>query len=106
MKKTWKIAIVLTFAFCLVLALIACDNEDGFVYVYETDEAGETVTDTEGNPVVQTDDEGNAVTAPDEDGDGVADDDEGGSSDEGGSGSIGAAGANTETGWGKIITPN
>ena len=100
MKKTWKIAIVLALALCFVAALIACEKNDGYVYVYETDEAGETVTDTHGNPVIETDEEGNAVTAPDTDGDGVADDKQ-----TSGSG-VSAAGANTEGGWGKIITPN
>ena len=43
MRKNWKIAIALALALCFVLALMAC-NDDGYVYVYETDEAGETVT--------------------------------------------------------------
>ena len=75
MRKNWKIAIALALALCFVLALMAC-NDDGYVYVYETDEAGETVTDSEGNPVIETDEDGEKVTTPDTNKDGIADKDQ------------------------------
>ncbi len=102
MKKIWKIAIVLTFALLLTASLIAC-NDDDFVYVYETDANGETVTDEAGEPVKEIDDDGNPVTAPDEDGDGVADDL---SNQTESTGNIIVEGVDTDTGWGEIITPN
>ena len=50
----------LALALCFVAALMAC-NDDDYVYVYETDEAGETVTDTEGNPIIETDEDGEKI---------------------------------------------
>lgn len=112
MKRNWKIAIALALALCFVAALMAC-NDDDYVYVYETDEAGETVTDTEGNPIIETDENGEKVTTPDTNKDGIADKDQ---TDENGNvttkpeGTTGSgvhvADANTEGGWGEIITPN
>ena len=85
MKNIWKIAIALTLVFCLCVAFVACKDklEEGTVYV--TDEAGETILDEQGNP----------VTAPDENGDGQPDES-----------TIHNAGADSETGFGKIIAPN
>ena len=85
MKNIAKIAIIAVLALCLILAFASCNDEE---FVYVTDEAGETVTDAEGNPVTVL----------------VAD-----SSDEtsvGESKNIENEGANTEGGWGPLITPN
>lgn len=81
MKKIAKIAIIAVLALCLILAFASCKDED---FVYVTDEAGETVTDTDGNP----------VTIPV------------GESSEETSKKIDNEGANTEGGWGPLITPN
>ena len=83
MKNIAKIAIISALALCLVLAFASCKGKDE-EFVYVTDEAGETVTDAEGNP----------VTVPV------------GESSEETSKAIENEGANTEGGWGPLITPN
>lgn len=92
MNKIGKIAVIAALALILVMTLIACNDGDDYEYVYQTDEYGETVTDTNGEPVKETDGEGNPVTVP-------------AGETESQSG-VFAAGADTDTGWGELITPN
>lgn len=82
-----KLAILLSLALCLTVALISC-NDDDWEHVYETDPDGETVTDDDGDPVIATDDEGNKVTVP-----------------AGEKESVKNGGADLDTGWGPIIGP-
>lgn len=71
-----KLAILLSLALCLTVALISC-NDDDWEYVYETDPDGETVTDDDGDPVIATDEKE----------------------------SVKNGGADLDTGWGPIIGP-
>ncbi len=93
MNKIGKIAVIAALALILIMTLIAC-NDDDYEYVFQTDANGETVTDTNGEPVKETDGEGNPVTKPacetesENTGDGIF-----------------AAGADSDTGWGELITP-
>ena len=100
MKNSWKLAIALAVALCLIMAFVACGRDgDGITYV--TDDNGEIVTDTDGNPVTAADTNNNDI--PDD-----SESDASSSSDtttEADGSNIANAGADTDDSWGEIHRP-
>ncbi len=80
MKNITKAVLAFTLIFCLAVSFAACNDNDEVGVIYGTDTNGETLTDTDGEPVTESEENKN--------------------------GNISNAGANTEGGWGELITPN